>query len=140
VSVGGVGASFQRVSDTQLKVVVPVRALGGRATVRVTTLGGSVEGVSAPFTYVAPPAPRVDTLSPAVGRARAWNTIEVGGANFGMATAVTADGASVKFTKLADGRLRVFLPPRAAGTVRVQVVTPGGTSAATTAANFTYRA
>ncbi|MEV4134442.1 IPT/TIG domain-containing protein [Dactylosporangium sp. NPDC049742] len=138
VSVGGVAALYQRVSDTQLKVTMPVHA-AGQATVRVTTVGGSVEGVSAPFTYVAPPAPVVSAVAPATGGTRTWTTVEVSGSNFVAVDKVTSNGVAVSFVRLSETRLKVYLPPRPAGPVQLQVITKGGTSAAATTSTFTYK-
>ncbi|MEV4516149.1 IPT/TIG domain-containing protein [Dactylosporangium sp. NPDC049525] len=138
VRVGNVSALYQRVSDTQLKVTMPVHA-AGQATVKVTTVGGVVEGTAAPFTYVAPPAPTVTTVTPAIGGTKTWTTVEVAGSNFGTVERVTSNGAMVSFAKLSDGRLKVYLPPRAPGIVQIQVITKGGTSAVATASTFTYK-
>ncbi|MET7419262.1 IPT/TIG domain-containing protein [Dactylosporangium sp. NPDC005555] len=138
VSVGGVSALYQRVSNTQLKVTMPVHA-AGQATVRITTAGGTVEGTAAPFTYVAPPAPAVGAVTPSTGGTKAWTTVEVSGTNFVTVDRVLSNGASVSFVKLSDTKLKVYLPPRPAGSVQLQVITKGGTSAAATASTFTYK-
>nr|BFE84937.1 hypothetical protein GCM10020093_075380 [Planobispora longispora] len=53
MTAGGVPASFTRVSDTRLKVVLPTRA-AGTAYVQVTTPGGvSAVAKAAAFTWVA---------------------------------------------------------------------------------------
>jgi hypothetical protein len=138
VRVGTVSAVYQRVSDTQLKVTMPVHA-AGQATLRITTIGGVTEGTAAPFTYVAPPAPSVTAVTPATGGTKAWTTVEVAGTNFGTVERVTSNGAVVSYAKLSDTRLKVYLPPRTPGTVQLQVITKGGNSGVATASTFTYK-
>lgn len=138
VSVGGVSALYQRVSDTQLKVTMPVHA-AGPATIRVTTVGGAVEGTAAPFTYIAPPAPAVSAVTPSTGGTKVWTTVEVAGTDLGTVERVTSNGATVSFVKLSETRLKVYLPPRAPGAVQIQVITKGGTSATAAASTFTYK-
>ena len=138
VRVGTVSTQFQRVSDTVLKVTMPVHA-AGPATLRITTIGGVVEGTTVPFTYVAPPAPTVAAVTPATGGTKSWTTVEVSGANFATVERVTSNGAAVSFAKLSETRLKVYLPPRVPGTVQIQVVTKGGSSAAAPASIFTYK-
>ncbi|MDG6110297.1 IPT/TIG domain-containing protein [Dactylosporangium aurantiacum] len=138
VRVGDVSTLYQRVSDTQLRVTMPVHA-AGQVTVKITTVGGVVEGTAAPFTYVAPPPPTVAAVTPATGGTRSWTTVEISGTNFGTAERVTSNGAVVSFVKLSESRLKVYLPPRAPGTVQLQVITKGGVSAAAPASIFTYK-
>jgi hypothetical protein len=138
VSVGGVSALYKRVSDTELRVTMPVHA-AGKVTLRVTTIGGTAEGVNAPFTYIAPPAPTVSAVTPSTGGTRTWTTVEVSGTNFGTVDRVTLNGAKVSFVKLSETRLKVYLPPRAPGTQQLQVITKGGTSAAAPTSTFTYK-
>ncbi len=139
VRVGSVSAMYQRVSDTQLKVTMPVHP-AGPATLRITSVGGVVvEATGTPFTYVAPPPPSVSAVTPATGGTKAWTTVEVSGTNFVTVDRVTSNGAVVSFVKLSETRLKVYLPPRAPGTVQIQVLTKGGTSAAAAASIFTYK-
>lgn len=138
VRVGETSTLYQRISDTQLRVTMPVHA-AGQATVKITTVGGVVEGTAAPFTYVAPPPPSVGAVTPATGGTRTWTTVEVSGTNFGTVDRVTSNGAVVSFVKLSESRLKVYLPPRAPGTVQLQVITKGGASAAAPASIFTYK-
>ncbi|GAB3865254.1 IPT/TIG domain-containing protein [Dactylosporangium cerinum] len=138
VRVGTVSAMYQRISDTQLKVTMPVHP-AGPATIRVTTISGVVEGTATPFTYIAPPPPSVAAVTPAAGGTRSWTTVEVSGANFATVDRVTSNGVVVSYAKLSETRLKVYLPPRAPGTVQIQVITKGGTSAAAPASTFTYK-
>ena len=86
-----------------------------------------------------PPVPAVTALSPASAAPTAVTTGTVTGSSIGGATRVTAGGTSLAFTRVSDTQLKVVLPAHAAGTVTIQVTTPGGVSAATgTGARFTY--
>lgn len=138
VRVGTVSAVYQRISDTQLRVTMPVHP-AGTVTLRVTAVGGVVEGTAAPFTYVAPPAPSVNAVTPATGGTKAWTTVEVSGTNFITVDRVLSNGAVVSFVKLSETRLKVYLPPRKPGTVQIQVITKGGTTASGAASIFTYK-
>ncbi|GAA2351375.1 IPT/TIG domain-containing protein [Dactylosporangium salmoneum] len=138
VTASGTNLTFVKQSETQLLVTMPAHA-AGKVTLRLTNLGGSFEATALPFTYVAPPAPAVTSLSPSLGSAKASTTVELTGTNIGNATKVTVGGVAVSFTKISDTKLRLVLPPHAAGATTVLVTTTGGTSAASAAATFTYR-
>ncbi|SDY15355.1 IPT/TIG domain-containing protein [Micromonospora pattaloongensis] len=134
VTVDGVAVSFTRVSDTQIKVSMRPHAAGD-VDVQVTTPGGvTATGSDAQFSYTAPPAPVVDTVSPASGLTYLTTTALVTGTDLTAASGVTAGGVKVTFSRISSTQLRVTLPPRAAGDVQLTVTTPGGTSTGT----FTY--
>jgi hypothetical protein len=136
VTASGTSLAFTKVSNTQLKLTLPVHAAGP-----VDIVATSPAGVSSAsrFTYVAPPVPAVTALSPTTGSTKVATMVTLTGTNIGGATRVTASGTSLAFTRVSDSQLTVMLPVHAAGTVTIQVTTPGGLSAATsTVARFTY--
>jgi Papain family cysteine protease/IPT/TIG domain len=138
VTAGGTSIAFAKVSSTQLKLTLPAHAAGAVDIVATSAAGASP---AARFTYVAPPVPAVTALSPATGVTNVATTVTLTGTNIGGATRVAAGSASLAFTRVSDTQLTVVLPPHAAGTVTIQVTTPGGVSVATsTAARFNYQA
>jgi uncharacterized protein (TIGR03437 family) len=78
----------------------------------------------------------VSGLSPSTGAAKRVTSVELTGANLATAVKVTVDGVAIRFTRVSDTRLRLLLPPHAAGPATVQVTTLGGGGVAT----FTYTA
>ncbi|MEV1286634.1 IPT/TIG domain-containing protein [Micromonospora sp. NPDC049679] len=134
VTANGVRVGFTRISATQLRVVLPPRAAGPVDLV-VTTPGGSSTATT--FTYVAPPAPTVTSLSVTKGLTYVSTAVTLTGTDLTAASKVTVGGVSVPFTRVSDTQIKASLLPRTAGTVDVQVVTPGGTS---TGVAFTYEA
>ncbi|WP_432981067.1 IPT/TIG domain-containing protein [Dactylosporangium sp. CA-233914] len=138
VTAGGANVQFRKVSDTQITVTMPVHT-AGKVTLKLTNAGGAYEATALPFTYVAPAAPVVASMSPSTGGTRVSTTVELTGTGLGGTSKVTVGGVAVAFTKISDTKLRIVLPPHAAGTVAVQVTTLGGTSANNAAATFTYK-
>jgi len=132
LTVDGVSVVFTKVSDTELKVVLPVHATGA-ADLQVTTPGGETPlGSDTQFTYVGPPAPEVGWVVPWSGLTTQTNIVVLTGTDLGSVSKVTANGTSVTWSKISDSQVRVTLPPRAAGDVDLVVTTPGGTSTAVT--------
>jgi hypothetical protein len=135
VTIGGVSVPFSKVSATQLKVTLPVHAAGSLPLVVATQAGNTT---AIPFSYVAPPVPAVTKLSVAKGPTNVGTLITVTGTALVSVTKVSAGGVSVPFARISDSALQVVLPPHAAGTASIQVTTPGGTSPAVAAAQFTW--
>lgn len=132
LTVGGLKVSFSKVSGTQLKATFPIKA-AGTYDVLVTTPGGTSDPVT--FTYVAPPAPVISTLSATSGPAKKSITVTITGTALTDATALTLGGVKVAFTKVSATQVRATFPAKAAGAYDVRVTTPGGTSGTLT---FTY--
>ncbi len=138
VTAGGTSLAFTKVSNTQLKLTLPAHAAGPVDIVATSAAGTSP---AARFTYIAPPVPAVTALSPASGPTNVATVVTLTGTNVGGATRVTVGSTSLAFTRVSDTQLKVVLPAHAAGTVTIQVTTPGGLSTATsTAARFNYLA
>nr|WP_269330170.1 IPT/TIG domain-containing protein [Kineosporia babensis] len=124
-------------SNTQITAVAPARA-AGLVDVTVTTAGGTSATSSADgYNYVA--APSVTSVSPTVGPTAGGTSVTVTGANFTGATAVTFGGvAGTSIVVSTDSQLTVTAPAHAAGTVDVVVTAPGGSSAISSADQFSY--
>ncbi len=86
-----------------------------------------------------PPLPTVTAISPADGAADGGTPVTITGTGFTGATAVMFGSTSATtYTVDSDTQITVISPAAAAGTVHITVTTPGGTSAAVSADQFTY--
>jgi hypothetical protein len=140
VSFGGVAASsFTVNSATQITATAPAEA-AGTVDVKVTTAGGTSTAVTADhFTYVTP-APAFTGISPTSGSTAGGTVVTITGSNFTGATAVSFGSvAASSFTVNSATQITAMAPAEAAGTVDVKVTTAGGTSATSTADQFTYK-
>ena len=127
------------VSDTNGQIVVlSPEATGdaaGQVTLTVTTAYGTSAGQY--FSYVLPPA--VTGISQSSGPAAAGTLVTISGANLSGASAVDFGGTpATSFIVDGDGQIRAFSPVGSGSTVDVTVVTVGGTSATSSADQFTY--
>ncbi|MBV9485858.1 MAG: IPT/TIG domain-containing protein, partial [Frankiaceae bacterium] len=132
---GSNAASFKLDSDTQITATAPAGA--GTVHVRVTTPGG-VSGVSADdeFTYL--PAPAVTAISPTSGPAGGGTQVTITGTALTGATDVRFGSTPASgFSVNSDTHITAHTPP-GSGTVHVTVSTPDGTSATSSADQFTY--
>ena len=139
VTFGGTAATaIDNVSSTQIKATAPAKA-AGKVDVVVTTAGGPSANTSADdFTYV-PPAPAVTGISPSTGLASGGTVVTITGTNLTGATAVKF-GATNATNVTVDSAttIRATAPAGSIGKVDVSVTTAGGTSANTSADDFTY--
>lgn len=136
---GGVpGTTLVRVSDTQLQVTAPARAVG-TVNLRITTPGGvSPVVAAAQFTYQA--VPTVTSVSPALAPSKGGEVVTLTGTAYDRVSSVTFGGvAAPVVTRLSATQLRVTLPAHPEGDVDVRVATPGGTSLVVPAGRFTYQ-
>jgi hypothetical protein len=137
VDFGGNPATIVSDTDGQIVVVSP-EATGdaaGQVTLTVTTAYGTSAGQY--FTYAPPPV--VTGISQSVGPEPGGTYVTISGSNLFGATAV--DFGSTPVTNFAvnfDGTVTAISPAGAASTVDVTVVAPGGTSATSSADQFTY--
>ena len=130
-------AGFVVVNDGQIEVTSPT-AFGGTYDIIVTTNGGdSYTSPADQFTYVA--APAVSGVSPDKGLRAGGLAVTISGSELEYATAVDFGGvAAASFTVNPDGSITATTPLGSDGTVAVSVVTPGGTSPATSTDEFNY--
>ncbi len=126
-------ASYTFNSDTSITAVSPAGT--GTADVTVTTPVGTSATTSADeFTYV----PAVTGISPTSGPAAGGTTVMISGAGFTGVTAVDfGTTPATSFTFNSDTSITA-VSPAGTGTVDVTVTTPAGTSAMTSADEFTY--
>ena len=125
-------------AGTQITVISPA----GTGTVNVTVVGpGGTSATSSAdqFSYVAPP--KVTGLSPTSGPAAGGTSVTITGTGFTGATAVDfGSTAATNMAVNAAGTKITAISPAGTGTVNVTVVTPGGTSAISSADQFSYKA
>jgi hypothetical protein len=133
VSFGGAGGSITADSGTKITATSP--AGSGTVNITVTTPGGTSEITSADkFTYVVP-APTVTGIRPDSGSY--GTTVDILGTNLSGATSVSFGGVGVTISSDSSTEV-VVTAPEGKGTVNITVTTAGGTSAITSADQFTY--
>ncbi|HMD45021.1 MAG TPA: IPT/TIG domain-containing protein [Acidimicrobiales bacterium] len=136
VTFNGVAATGVVVnSDTSISATAPA----GSGTVDVIVSGpNGTSSVTAADHYVYEGVPIVQSVQPAFGPATGGAQVTVTGGNFLAASAVDFNGTpSTSFTVTSSTTLTAVAPP-GTGTVDVTVVTPVGTSATSSADQFTY--
>jgi hypothetical protein len=124
-------------SDTVLFATVPPGAVG-TVDVQVTTpLGTSAISPADRYTYTK--LPGVNAVKPSIGPPAGGTAVLITGVGFSTATAVAFGGTpATSFTIKNDGHIMAVSPP-GTGTVDVTVTNPQGTSAITSADEFTYQ-
>jgi hypothetical protein len=130
-------ASFTVNSDTSITAVSPA-ASGGTVDVTVTTAGGtSATSGADQFTFIAPPT--VTGVSPNSGPLAGGDWVTVNGTHLATTTKVSIGDNQTSFNVISDESLSVYIPAgESPETVGISVTTIGGTSAATSADQYTY--
>ena len=132
------GTSLSIASDTSLTITSP-SASAGTVDVTVTNpTGTSVTSGSDQYGYYGPPT--VTGVSPAYGVIGGATSVTVTGTNLTGATAVNFGATPGTSVSVNGGgtSLTVTSPAHTVGQVDLTVVTPGGTSATSSADHFTY--
>ncbi|MFC7379211.1 IPT/TIG domain-containing protein [Brevundimonas sp. GCM10030266] len=141
VRFGAASATYTVNSDTQITATSPANS-AGVYDITVTTPGGtSATSTADRFTYVA--APTVTSVSPNAGSPTGGQSVTITGTGFSAANAtgaVSFGGTAATYTINSNTQITATSPARTAGTINIQVATPGGTSAASAANQFTYAA
>ncbi|MFC7933821.1 IPT/TIG domain-containing protein [Streptomyces cinereoruber] len=124
-------------SATSCTATAPAGA-AGTVDVQVTTPNGtSAAGSAARYTYIAYPV--VTGVSPNSGPLAGGTTVTITGTGLSGATSVTfGAGHPATDVSCSATSCTATAPAGAAGTVDVQVTTPGGTSVTGAAARYTY--
>jgi len=109
----------------------------GSVDVTVTTPGGTSATSSADhFSYVSPPS--VSSVSPSEGPEAGGTSVTITGTNLGKASAVVfGSSEATSFTVNSESSITAT-SPAGKGSVDVTVTTPGGTSATSSADQFSY--
>ncbi|TMK42295.1 MAG: hypothetical protein E6G66_16390, partial [Actinobacteria bacterium] len=146
---GNPATVVQPVTDKQINVIVPPRTgtMSGNQTVPVvvTTAGGQSDGGPA-YTYPAPPAPTVSSVTPNTGPVTGTVTppVTISGSNFftapGTQVTVSFGGrAATNVTVVSATTITCSVPQGAMpGRVEVQVIVFGAQSAANANDGYTY--
>jgi hypothetical protein len=129
-------------SSSQITVVSPPGTAGATVQVKVTTdQGTSADTSAANFTYVGG-APAISSLSLGAGNPAGGDTVVITGSGFTAGAQVyfgSTQVAAAAVTVTSATSITVVSPAGTSGsTVRVMVVTSGGTSPDTMADNFSY--
>ncbi|HVZ53571.1 MAG TPA: IPT/TIG domain-containing protein, partial [Pseudolabrys sp.] len=128
-------ASFTVNSATSITATSP--AGSGTVDITVTTTGGtSATGSADKFSYVS--APTVTSISPSSGALSGGTSVTITGTNFTGATAVLFGTTAAPSFTVNSATSITATSPAGSGAINVKVVTPGGTSATSAAAKFTY--
>jgi hypothetical protein len=144
VDFGGVSGTFLNGygTDSELFVDAPAGAALGSVDVTVTTVGGTVTDPSA-YTYLPPPA--VTGLSQTSGAYEGGSTVTITGTGLADVTEVDfGAGHPATIVSNTDMQMVVVSPysplhsTNYFGTVDVTVISPNGTSATSSADQFTY--
>jgi hypothetical protein len=140
---GGIfAASFTVNSSTSITAVTPASA-AGTFDVSVSTAGGVSAAVSTDqYTFSAPSAPSITSLTTTSGSTAGNTQVIINGSNFSGATQVLFGTVpATEFILNSATMITAFSPSQVAGTVDVTVTTPGGgTSAVSSSDHFTYNA
>lgn len=130
--------AITHVSSTRVRVVTPAHA-AGLVDVRVTTPSGT-SPVSTRSSFAFEAVPTLTGLSSRSATTAGGTSVVLTGTGLYRASAVRFGSTLASgLTRLSAQQLRVTVPAApVAGAVDVRVTTPGGTSAVTSAARFTY--
>lgn len=138
VTFGGIAAnSFSVVSDTTVTGVAPAN-LAGAADVILTTSDGS-STLSNGFTYTASDnPPTITSVAPNEGVSAGGTSVVITGTNFVGASAVNFGSTAASSFTMDTPQQITAVSPAGSGTMNITVTTPVGTSATSSADQFTY--
>jgi hypothetical protein len=144
---GATAVDFGTAAATNLDVVnaqtITADSPAGTGTVDVTVTtpsGTSATSSADQFTYTAATAPTVTALSPTTGTEAGGTPVTITGTGFTGATAVDFGTLPATNLVVVNDTSITADSPAGTGTVDVTVVTPLGTSATSSADQFTYTA
>ena len=141
VTFGGVPANSYNVdSATQITAYAPAGSVAGAVQVQVTTPAGvSANTAADDYTYMG--VPTITSLSPTSGSTSGGTSVVINGTGFvgvAGASAVKFGGTNATSYIVNSSSKITAVAPAGAGLVSVQVTAVGGTSADTSADNYTY--
>jgi len=140
VSFGGTPATYTVVSATQITATSPAHAIGTVDITVTTSNGTSATSSAAQYTYTATAAPTVTSINPNSGPILGGTTVTIYGTNFQGATVVSFGGTPATYTVVSATQITATSPAHSIGTVDITVTTPNGTSATSSADQYTYTA
>jgi IPT/TIG domain len=140
VSFGSTAAKSFTVSSSTLITAASPAAPAGAADVTVTNPGGtSATSAADQFTFIAPPT--ITGVSPNSGPLAGGTWVTVTGTDLSTTAKVSIGDTGTGFNVLSNTSLNVYIPAgEAPETVNITVTTIGGTSARSSADQYTYLA
>ncbi len=118
-------ASVQVVNGTKLTATIPASAAGS-VNVTVTNPDSDSATLASGYTYIAPPAPLLTSLSPAAGSTNGGTSVALTGTNFLPGAIVTFGGAAATGVVVTATAITGIAPPGLAGAANVVVTNPDG--------------
>ncbi len=133
-------ASYEVLSDTQILATSPAFSWPYDVQVQVTTpYGASASSSGDGFQYADATTPTVTSVSQNSGPTAGGTEVEIDGGGLTGATAVDFGGiAAANYVVVADNVLLAWTPAEATGVTDVTVTTSYGTSATSSADQFTF--
>lgn len=138
VDFGSNAATILSATDSQIEVLTPEATGDAPGQVYVSVTNAYGQGFAfVPFDYDLPPA--VTSISPSSGPAAGGTTVYISGDSIDSASDVEFGGVEAQYiSDLGGGLVEAVSPPDTPSTVDITVATPFGTSATTSADQFTY--
>lgn len=136
VTVAGVGVPFTVVGDTSLRLTVPAHAPGSGPVLVAAKYTKSLASAATAFTWVAPAAPVITSLSATSGSALAVTSVGITGTGLGQVTGASVAGVVVPVTRISDTAVKLAVPAHAPGSGPVVLKAPY--TASSSAATFTW--
>jgi len=131
-------ATFSVVNNTQINAMSPAGAIGTVNIMVTNPYGTSVISSADQYTYY-PAIPTIGGVSPSGGPATGGTPVIITGTNLTGVTAVTfGTTAAASFSVGSITQITATSPAGAVGTVNITVTNPYGTSAISSADQFTY--
>ncbi len=129
--------SFTINGATSITATAPAES-AGTVNITVTTPGStSATGTADHYTYTS--RPTVTQVAPTAGPTGGGTSVTITGTNLTGATAVSfGSNAATNVTVVSASQITATAPAGSAGTVHTTVTTPGGTSATSSADEYTY--
>jgi hypothetical protein len=139
VDFGSVPAvDFKVLSNGTIVATAPAEA-AGTVDISVTSLSGTSSPTSSDhFLYTNASTPTVTSLDVNTGPSTGGTVVTVFGSGFTGATSVSFGSVLADFQVNSDGSITAYAPPQVAGTVDITVTSFSGTSAASSADQFTF--
>ena len=124
-------------SSTSITVISPAESAGTVNVTVTTAYGASATSSADQFTFVSPPS--VSTISPTSGATTGGASVTITGTGFTSSSTVDfGSAAATSVTYNSPTSLTTISPAESAGTVNVTVTTAYGTSATSSADQFTF--
>ncbi|HEY3815345.1 MAG TPA: IPT/TIG domain-containing protein, partial [Caulobacteraceae bacterium] len=132
----GTGTTFTVNSDTQITATAPPG--GGTVFPTVSNVNGSSPEGAVQYTFANVPV--IASITPATGSTAGGTTVTINGTGLGSAAIKFGATAATSITEISDNQLIVTSPAESAGAVDITATNQAGTSATSSADQFTFSA